>query len=126
MLKLSLSPDDYLTINGNIVVQLTQVSGGRAYVAVEAAREIPIIRGRVLERDGAKRPDCLAASNPRRSRPQRDGTFRWNEERRQAAKAIGQSLRRLEEQGAGEEAAALRAQLNRLLPALPEDGVTAI
>ena len=62
MLKLSLSPEEYLTINGNIVVQLNRINGGRAYLSVNAAREIPIVRGRVLEREGAPRPACLESS----------------------------------------------------------------
>ena len=60
MLKLSLLPDEYLTINDNIVVQLTRVAGGRAYLAVNADRSVPVVRGTVLEREGGKRPDCLS------------------------------------------------------------------
>ena len=47
MLKLTLLPDEYLTVNGDIVVQLLRVAGGRADVAVEAPREMPIVRGAV-------------------------------------------------------------------------------
>ena len=51
MLQLSLRPGEYLTIHGDIVVQLAQLSGSRAFLRVEADRSIPIVRGKVLERD---------------------------------------------------------------------------
>ena len=41
MLKLTLLPEEYLTIDGKIVVQLIRVAGGRADVAIEAPRELP-------------------------------------------------------------------------------------
>ena len=50
MLQLSLRPGEYLTIHGDIVVQLAQLSGSRAFLRVEADRSIPIVRGKVLER----------------------------------------------------------------------------
>ena len=55
MLKLTLLPDEYLTINGDIVVQLKRVAGGRADVAVDAPREMPVVRGTLLERQGGER-----------------------------------------------------------------------
>ena len=45
MLKLTLLPDEYLTVGNNIVVQLLRVSGGRADVAIEAPRAVPVVRG---------------------------------------------------------------------------------
>ena len=44
MLQLSLRPGEYLTIHGDIVVQLAQLSGSRAFLRVEADRSIPIVR----------------------------------------------------------------------------------
>ena len=116
MPKLSLLPEEYLTINGNIVVQLTRVAGGRAYVAIDAAREIPIVRGSVLEREGGKRPDCLEAPTHRRSKPQRDLIFRWNDDRERAVRKMQQVMDHLEQNGAADEAKVLRTQLNCLLP----------
>lgn len=71
MLKLSLCPEEYLTINGDIVVQLTRVSGGRAYLSIEAHRSIPIVRGEVLEREGGARPACLSPASGKAFRPAR-------------------------------------------------------
>ena len=65
MLKLSLTPGEYLTIGDNVVVQLCRSEGGRAYLAVAAPREIPIVRGAVLEREGGQKTACLT-DGPRR------------------------------------------------------------
>lgn len=116
MLRLSLLPDEYLTINGNIVVQLTRVAGGRAYVAVDAAREIPIVRGAVLEREGTKRPDCLNPPARKRAKCRRDLIFRWNDDRDRAVRAMVTVIEHLEHTGAADEAKVLRTQLNRILP----------
>jgi len=59
MLKLTLLPGEYLTIGEGIVVQLAQSENGRAELAVQAPREVPILRGEVLERSGGQRPACL-------------------------------------------------------------------
>ena len=60
MLKLTLLPEEYLTIGNGIVVQLMRVAGGRADIAIEAPRTVPIVRGAVLERQGGQRPAHLA------------------------------------------------------------------
>ncbi len=68
MLKLTLLPGEYLTIGGGIVVQLSQAESGRAELAVHAPREVPILRGEVLERGGGQRPGCLEAPRKRAGR----------------------------------------------------------
>lgn len=60
MLKISLTQGEYLTIGGDIIVQLYRSEGGRSYLAIDAPREIPIVRGAVLEREGGRRPERLA------------------------------------------------------------------
>ncbi len=116
MLKLSLLPDQYLTIQDNIVVQLTRVAGGRAYLAINAPREIPIVRGTLLEQEGKPRPSCLTPPPRKGRRPQGDLLFRWNDDRERAVGAMEQVIDGLERSGMGEAAAVLRTQLNRLLP----------
>ena len=59
MLKLTLLPDEYLTINGDIVVQLKRVAGGRADVAVDAPREMPVVRGTLEEKGSGKEAGVL-------------------------------------------------------------------
>ena len=65
MLKLTLQEDEYLTINGDIVIHLAHASRSGAELAIEADRSIPIVRGDVLERQGYERPECL---NPKREK----------------------------------------------------------
>lgn len=121
MLKLTMLPDDYLTINGDIVVQLARVAGGRADVAIHAGREVPIVRGEVLERQGGQRPACLTPPPKRKARYRRDQIFRWNDDRERAVKAMRQVMDRLEENGSADEARLLRLQLDRIVPAVWED-----
>ena len=51
MLSVQLKNGEYLTIGENIVVQVYQTGQGFR-VAVEAPRDVPIVRGEVLERTG--------------------------------------------------------------------------
>ena len=71
MLQLSLRPGEYLTIHGDIVVQLAQLSGSRAFLRVEADRSIPIVRGKVLERSGGSPAGVpgISSPQPRQERP---------------------------------------------------------
>ena len=125
MLKLTLLPDEYLTINGDIVVQLKRVAGGRADVAVDAPREMPVVRGTLLERQGGERPACLAPPPKKKGRTYRDQIFRWNDDRERAVRIMKQAFDRLEEKGSGEEAAVLRTQLDRIIPAFWEEDLAA-
>lgn len=117
MLKLTLLPEEYLTVGGGIVVQLLRAAGGRADLAVEAPREVPIVRGTVLERQGGTRPACLTPPSGKKHRVRRDQLFRWNDDRERALRAMRDTLDRLERKGLGQEAALLRTQLERLVPA---------
>ena len=121
MLKLTLLPDEYLMVGENIVVQLLRVSGGRADVAIEAPRTVPVVRGAVLERRGGKRPACLEPPPKKKARYYRDQVFRWNDDRERAVRSMKQVFERLEQSGAGEEAKILRTQLDRIIPAFWED-----
>lgn len=124
MLKLSLLPEEYLTIDDSIVVQLSRVAGGRAYLGIDAARDIPIVRGEVLERQGGKRPACLQPPSGKKAKHHRDQIFRWNDDRERAVRVMKETMDRLEEKGAGAEAAILRKQLERIIPTYWEDEVS--
>ena len=128
MLQLSLRPGEYLTIHGDIVVQLAQLSGSRAFLRVEADRSIPIVRGKVLERSGAPRPECLASLPRSRARKGRDAVYHWSAERERAVRTMAYSAAGsyvpsvVPEAGdSREEAQALRAQLEYLLPTVWEE-----
>lgn len=66
MLSISLSPGEYLTINGDIVVKVSKIAKGRCFLAVEAERTIPIVRSAVLERNGIPPPACIKPDLPRK------------------------------------------------------------
>ena len=125
MLKLTLLPDEYLMIGNNTVVQLARIAGGRADLAIDAPRTVPIVRGAVLERDGGQRPACLAPPARTKARYHRDQIFRWNDDRERAVRVMKRVIDRLGENGAGDEAGILRTQLDRLIPAFWEESLTA-
>ena len=114
MLSLSLLPEEYITIGGNIVVKVTKIAGGRCLLSVGADRSVPIVRGEVLERDGTPPPECIAAKPPRKKpRYKPDAAFRWNDDRERAVRALEALADRL----GGEDAKTIRAQLEQLVPA---------
>ena len=125
MLKLTLLPEEYLLINDSIVVQLKRVAGGRVDVAIEAPREFPIVRGAVLERNGGKRPDCLAPPSGKKARYYRDQVFRWNDDRERAVRVMKQVLDQLEQDGSRDAAQLLRTQLDRIIPTFWEADLSA-
>lgn len=69
MLSLQLKSGDYITIGEDVVVQVFKGSGPEFQVSIQAPREIPIVRGKVLERGGGPRPGGLrerASKSPSR------------------------------------------------------------
>lgn len=65
MLSLDLKSGEYLTIGENVAVQIFQQSGASFRVAVQAPREVAIMRGEVYERSGGKRPAGLMSRRPK-------------------------------------------------------------
>lgn len=121
MLKLSMHIDDYFTIGGNIIVQLSKISGGRAVMSVDAAKEIPIVRGKVIERQGMPRPDCLTTPPSRRvAKHSKDMLFHWNDERERAVQAIYSMCEKLKSEGSDNEADYLRKQIEHIVPVVWE------
>lgn len=59
MLFLQLNPGEYLTIGEDIAVQVFLDAGSRIRVAVNAPKELTILRGEVRERQGGQRPKGL-------------------------------------------------------------------
>ena len=57
MLSLQLKDGEYLTIGEDIVIQV--FTNSTIKMAIQAPREVPIVRGEVLERNGDRRPDCV-------------------------------------------------------------------
>ena len=109
MLKLALAPGEYMTIGGQVVVQLENIAGSRCRLAVQAPREVSILRGEVLERNGGERPGCVT-DTPRWYRKE----IAWNRSKAQALAAMRALLNDMD--GNDSNVKALRRQLNHMFP----------
>ena len=56
MLCLAFAPGEYMMIGDSVVVQMEKITGDRCRLAVHAPKDVPIVRGTVLERTGGQRP----------------------------------------------------------------------
>ncbi len=122
MLSISLEPNEYITIGGDIVVKVSRMMGGRCILAIEADRSVPIVRSAVLERSGTPPPACVANQPPRKKHRYRpDAVFRWNDGRERAVSTLERMADRLEQNGSGDEAKILRTQLGQIVPAAWEE-----
>ena len=138
MLSLQLKSGEYLTIGDDIAVQIFKQPGSTFRVAVKAPREIPILRGELLEKT-EERPAGLRDSRPKSpSERKRNATqldklaarrAYFEEEKRQeteARAAVVEEIRNIVgrvdelvqahggESGLGGELAALHALLDRI------------
>ena len=59
MLCISMKAGDYFTVGGSTVIQFNRLQGDRVHLVVNAPREVPVLRGEVLERGGGQRPACV-------------------------------------------------------------------
>jgi len=112
MLCLSLKPGEYLTIGENVVLQYDCTSGDRCKLVVEAPKEIRVMRGTLLERSGASRPECLT-EKPRSHR----SSIPLDRSKAQALNAMRRLLAEMDEDD--ERVQALRRQLNHIFPQSP-------
>ena len=67
MLSLQMKSGEYITIGTDVVVQVFRDSGPQFHISIKAPKEIPIVRGSLLERDGQERPDGLHKRGPKKS-----------------------------------------------------------
>ena len=110
MLFLQLKIGEYMTIGDSVVVQMNDVSGNRCKLMIEAPREVPVVRGEVLERAGAERPECVKNTMP----PQRQPGLSWNRNKTQTLIAMRRLLSQMD---SGDDAVKdLRRQLDFLFP----------
>ncbi len=109
MLCLNLSSGEYMTIGDNVVVQLDRISGDSCRLTIQAPKEVPIVRGEVLERAGGQRPGCVFDS-PRWHRKE----LAWNRSKAQALTAMRTLLSQMD--GRDSNVQTLRRQLNHMFP----------
>ncbi len=113
MLCLSLLPGEYVTIGENVVFQYDRTVGERCRFVVNAPKEIRILRGKVLERNGLERPGCVF-DTPRWYKRE----VPWNRSKAQALAAMRALLSKMD--GNDEDVKALRQQLNHIFPPMEE------
>ena len=110
MLSLQMKSGDYVTIGDNVVVQVFRDSGPQFRISIKAPKEIPIMRGAVLERKGQERPDGLHKRGPKKSPSEQIRSARKLEElaKRQEARQKQQETRS-------------RAKMDRILSGMDQD-----
>jgi len=109
MLSLGLKQGEYLTIGDNVVVQLDRITGDRCKLVIEAPRQIPVVRGTVLERAGVERPGCVFDA-PRWHKRE----IPWDRSKAQALSAMRKLLAEMDSKSS--DVQALRRQLNHMFP----------
>ena len=126
MLCITMKRGEYFTVGGDTVILFDQLSGERAHLTIHAPREVAIVRGEVLERQGGQRPACLSNLPPRKKPRYRSAAaFLWNEGRERAVGTLEKLAAQLETGGAAEEAGLLREQLRQLVPGPWEEELSA-
>ena len=109
MLCLNLNQGEYMTIGENVVIQMDGISGDRCKLVIHAPKEIPVLRGKVLERTGGQRPECVF-DGPRWHRKE----IIWDRSKAQALAAMRLLLSQMD--GRDSNVQALRRQLNHMFP----------
>ena len=108
MLCISMRAGDYFTVGSSTVVQFDRFTGDRVHLTINAPREVPILRGDVLERSGGRRPDCVMGVSPRHTKQ-----LPWNPAKKKALAELRQTL---DGMGNTPEAQAIRAKLDFIFP----------
>ena len=121
MLSLQLKSGDYLTIGNHVVVQVFKGSRQEFRVSIKAPREIPIVRGKVLERDGILPPEGLHDRPPKKAPSDYSHSAQWKK-RQQARETRSDAVRQMRaildglslSSSLDQDIHALRTQLERM------------
>lgn len=113
MLCITMTPGGYFTVGNDTVIQFDRLSGERAHLIINAPREVPILRGEVLERQGGKRPACVKDVSPHYVHQ-----LPWDHQKKQALAELRQAL---DAMGPTPEAQVLREKLDLIFPQ-PQQG----
>ena len=109
MLCLNLNQGEY------VVVQLHGISGDRCKLVINAPKEIPVLRGKVLERTGGQRPECVF-DGPRWHRRE----IIWDRSKAQALAAMRLLLSQMD--GRDSNVQTLSRQLDQIFPPVQAEG----
>ena len=107
MLRISMKVGQYFTVGSDTVVQFDHLSGERVHLTINAPREVPILRGEVLERNGGQRPACVLEKSPQYIRQ-----LRWNHAKKKALLEI----RGIAHMGDTPETQLLQEKLDAIFP----------
>lgn len=108
MLCITMTPGGYFTVGNDTVIQFDRLSGERVHLVINAPREVPILRGEVLERQGGSRPACVKDVSPRYVHQ-----LPWDHQKKQALAELRQTL---DAMGPTPETQALREKLDLIFP----------
>ena len=131
MLTLTLRRGDYFTIGDDIVIQALP-DKGTVRLRVDAPRDFSIVRGTVLEKNGAERPEQVREfltprkkTRNRSSPKQKERTAQyyeklelWHSRKDEAQDAVNRITSVLDNLDNPSEVAEIKAQLARILPVL--------
>lgn len=107
MLCISMKVGEYFTVGDNTVVQFDDLVGERARMMVTAPREVPILRGELVERSG-KRPDCVLEKSTHYVKQ-----LPWDASKKKALSEIREALSQM---GDTPETAYLKKRLDYIFP----------
>ena len=108
MLCITLLPGDYFTVGNDTVIQFDRLSGERIHLIINAPREVPVIRGEVLERQGGQRPACVKEKSPHYVHQ-----LPWDYAKKQALAELRQTLEQMDD---SPETRTLREKLDLIFP----------
>ena len=108
MLCISMRAGDYFVVGGSTVIQFERQTGDRVHLIVNAPREVPILRGDVLERNGGTRPACVLPVSSRYVRQ-----LPWDHKKK---RALLEMRAVLDGMGESPEARLLREKLDCIFP----------
>ncbi len=129
MLSMQMKSGDYVTIGENVVVQIFKESGPQFRISIKAPREIPIVRGKVLERNGNEKPEGLrdkpvrkSPSDKRHAAIYRQRKQERQEERSYRAKQLADAIQEMadilnnleEQEDMREKVSAMQKQLGQI------------
>ena len=122
MLNLNLKEGEYLTIGDDIVVQ-TFPFGSQTQVLIDAPRELTILRGKLRERGGDKKPGAVidgyrkqTPSDRRHAEARREKLAKRQASRESAQNALVEVNAMLDALGATPESLWLRERMERIAP----------
>ena len=108
MLRISMKVGQYFTVGSDTVVQFDHLSGERVHLTINAPREVPILRGEVLERNGGQRPACVLEKSPQYIRQ-----LPWNHAKKKALLELRETLANM---GDTPEIQLLQEKLDTIFP----------